>query len=97
MRLPASIVAILRSATLPVRQLGATFLAGSRFVRVFPVATFATAPFARFAFSSKPHGAQNRAAPFTNFTGVHSMLCEQCVALLHGEKHGYSSPSRDSA
>ena len=54
---------------------------------------FAAAPFARFAFSREPYSAQNHAALFANFTGVHSMLCEQCSGLLNGQLHGsFSTP-----
>jgi hypothetical protein len=81
MGLPAGIVAILRSATLPVRQLGATSLAGSRLVRALPVATLAAAPFVRFGFSGEPHSTQNGTALFANVTRIDSVLCDQFVAL----------------
>jgi hypothetical protein len=85
--LPAGIIAIEGPTTLSIWQLSAARLAGSRCVRPFPIAAFAAAPIARFAFPREAHRTEHDSAGVASLAGEASVLREKLVTLLAGQQH----------
>ena len=84
MSLPAGIIAIEGPTTLDNRQLSVAPPAGSRCVRLFPIAAFTAAPIARFAFPREAYRTEHDSAGVANLAGEASVLREKLATLLDG-------------